>query len=61
MLIWGVSLHRGLPLDWLHEVGADLALGHVISDAGYNKAAADLAWGRTIAFFNETLRAPRAA
>ena len=29
--------------------------------ARYNKAAADLAWGRTIAFFKEHLGAPRAA
>src|SRR6185369_3456640 len=35
--------------------GAQHAFNNDTSEARYNKAAADLAWGRTIAFFKEKL------
>lgn len=38
--------------------GAQHAFNNDAGAARYNKAAADLAWGRTIAFFRETLGAP---
>jgi carboxymethylenebutenolidase len=38
--------------------GAQHAFNNDTSAARYNKAAADLAWGRTIAFFKEHLGAP---
>jgi carboxymethylenebutenolidase len=38
--------------------GAQHAFNNDTSAARYNKAAADLAWGRTVAFFKETLGAP---
>jgi len=36
--------------------GAEHAFNNDTNAARYNKAAADLAWGRTIAFFKETLK-----
>ena len=41
--------------------GTQHAFNNDTGAARYNKAAADLAWGRTIAFFKETLGAPRSA
>jgi carboxymethylenebutenolidase len=41
--------------------GTQHAFNNDTGAARYNKAAADLAWGRTIAFFKEHLGAPRAA
>ena len=41
--------------------GAQHAFNNDTSKARYNKAAADLAWGRTLAFFKETLGAPPSA
>lgn len=38
--------------------GTQHAFNNDLGAARYNKAAADLAWGRTIAFFKETLGAP---
>jgi carboxymethylenebutenolidase len=38
--------------------GTQHAFNNDAGDARYNKAAADLAWGRTLAFFKETLGAP---
>ncbi len=38
--------------------GAQHAFNNDTGKARYNKAAADLAWGRTLAFFKETLGAP---
>ena len=38
--------------------GAQHAFNNDTGAARYNKAAADLAWGRTIAFFKENLGAP---
>jgi carboxymethylenebutenolidase len=38
--------------------GAQHAFNNDTSKARYNKEAADLAWGRTLAFFKETLGAP---
>jgi carboxymethylenebutenolidase len=38
--------------------GTQHAFNNDTSAARYNKAAADLAWGRTLAFFRETLGAP---
>jgi carboxymethylenebutenolidase len=38
--------------------GAQHAFNNDTGAARYNKAAADLAWGRTLAFFKETLGAP---
>ena len=38
--------------------GAQHAFNNDTAGARYNKAAADLAWGRTLAFFKETLGAP---
>ena len=38
--------------------GADHAFNNDTNAARYNKAAADLAWGRTLAFFRETLGVP---
>ena len=35
--------------------GANHAFNNDTSEARYNKEAADLAWGRTIAFFKEKL------
>lgn len=39
--------------------GVQHAFNNDTSAARYNKAAADLAWGRTIAFFKERLGAPQ--
>ena len=36
--------------------GAEHAFHNDTAGARYNKAAAELAWGRTMAFFNATLR-----
>jgi carboxymethylenebutenolidase len=41
--------------------GAQHAFNNDTGKARYNKAAADLAWGRTLAFFKETLGAPPSA
>ncbi len=41
--------------------GTQHAFNNDLGAARYNKAAAELAWGRTLAFFRETLGAPRAA
>lgn len=41
--------------------GVNHAFNNDTGAARYNKAAADLAWGRTIAFFKEHLGAPRAS
>ena len=41
--------------------GAQHAFNNDTGGARYNKAAADLAWQRTLAFFKEQLGAPRAA
>ena len=38
--------------------GTQHAFNNDLGAARYNKAAADLAWGRTLAFFKETLGAP---
>ena len=38
--------------------GTQHAFNNDTGKARYNKAAADLAWGRTLAFFKETLGAP---
>ncbi len=38
--------------------GTQHAFNNDVGGARYNKAAADLAWGRTLAFFSETLGAP---
>jgi carboxymethylenebutenolidase len=38
--------------------GTQHAFNNDLGGARYNKAAADLAWGRTLAFFKETLGAP---
>jgi carboxymethylenebutenolidase len=38
--------------------GTQHAFNNDTGAARYNKAAADLAWGRTVAFFKETLGAP---
>ncbi len=38
--------------------GAQHAFNNATNAARYNKAAADLAWGRTLAFFKETLGVP---
>jgi carboxymethylenebutenolidase len=38
--------------------GTQHAFNNDTGAARYNKAAADLAWGRTLAFFRETLGAP---
>jgi carboxymethylenebutenolidase len=37
--------------------GAQHAFNNDTSEARYNKEAADLAWGRTVAFFKEKLAA----
>lgn len=37
--------------------GAQHAFNNDTNDARYNRQAADLAWGRTIGFFNQTLKA----
>jgi carboxymethylenebutenolidase len=41
-----------------HYAGAQHAFNNDTGAARYNKAAADLAWGRTLAFFKEQLGAP---
>ncbi len=41
-----------------HYPGAQHAFNNDTGAARYNKAAADLAWGRTVAFFKEQLGAP---
>ena len=41
--------------------GAQHAFNNDTSKARYDKDAADLAWGRTLAFFKETLGAPPSA
>jgi carboxymethylenebutenolidase len=41
--------------------GAQHAFNNDTSQARYDKAAADLAWGRTLAFFKETLGVPPSA
>ena len=41
--------------------GTQHAFNNDTGAARYNKAAADLAWGRTLAFFKETLGAPPSA
>ena len=41
-----------------HYAGAQHAFNNDTGAARYNKAAADLAWGRTVAFFKEQLGAP---
>ena len=41
--------------------GTQHAFYNDLGAARYNKAAADLAWSRTVAFFKEHLGAPRAA
>ncbi len=41
--------------------GTQHAFNNDLGAARYNKAAADLAWGRTLAFFKETLGAPPSA
>ena len=41
--------------------GTQHAFNNDLGAARYNKAAAELAWGRTLAFFKETLGAPKAA
>ena len=38
--------------------GTQHAFNNDMGSARYNKAAADLAWSRTLAFFKETLGAP---
>jgi carboxymethylenebutenolidase len=38
--------------------GTQHAFNNDLGAARYNKAAADLAWGRTLAFFKETLGVP---
>ena len=38
--------------------GAQHAFNNDLGAARYNKSAADLAWGRTLAFFKEHLGAP---
>jgi carboxymethylenebutenolidase len=38
--------------------GAQHAFNNDTSAARYDKAAADLAWGRTVTFFKETLGVP---
>ena len=41
--------------------GTQHAFNNDLGAARYNKAAADLAWGRTVAFFKETLGVPPSA
>ena len=41
--------------------GAQHAFNNDTGKARYDKAAADLAWGRTLAFFKETLGVPPSA
>ena len=41
-----------------HYPGAQHAFNNETAAARYNKEAADLAWGRTVAFFKEQLGAP---
>jgi len=65
-----VKLNAGIP-DWEEALkankkpytiymyeGANHAFNDDTAGPRYNKAAADLAWGRTLAFFKETLGAP---
>ena len=41
--------------------GTQHAFNNDTGEARYDKAAADLAWGRTVAFFKETLGVPPSA